>query len=127
MTIANRLNELCKAKKMQKKVLAERIGVAASTFNTWIGRGEDFPAQYVMPICEALEITPMHLLTGDASPLPKIPEDYVKLDESERFLVDTYRSLDREGRVVVENKAVEEARRVRSEQGTGVAAADRIG
>lgn len=117
MTIANRLNELIAEKRIQKKQLAERIGVAASTLNTWLSRGEDFPAQYVIPICNVLEISAEKLLEGRDVSLPKIPNDYVQLSEEERFLIDTIRGLDREGVIVVNNKAVEEARRVRSAQG----------
>lgn len=117
MTIAKRLNELIAEKRIQKKQLAERIGVAASTLNTWLSRGEDFPAQYVIPICNVLEISAEKLLEGRDVSLPKIPNDYVQLSEEERFLIDTIRGLDREGVIVVNNKAVEEARRVRSAQG----------
>ena len=64
MTIANRLNELIAEKRIQKKQLAERIGVAASTLNTWLSRGEDFPAQYVIPICDVLGISAEKLLVA---------------------------------------------------------------
>ena len=72
MTIANRLNELIAEKRIQKKQLAERIGVAASTLNTWLSRGEDFPAQYVIPICGVLGISAEKLLEGRDVPLPVI-------------------------------------------------------
>ena len=117
MTIANRLNELIAEKRIQKKQLAERIGVAASTLNTLLSRGEDFPAQYVIPICGVLGISAEKLLEGRDVPLPVIPDDYVQITAEERFLLDTLRNLDREGVIVVTNKAIEEARRVRSAQG----------
>lgn len=110
MTIANRLNELIAEKRIQKKQLAERIGVAASTLNTWLSRGEDFPAQYVIPICGVLGISAEKLLEGRDVPLPVIPDDYVQITAEERFLLDTLRNLDREGVIVVTNKAIEEAR-----------------
>lgn len=117
MTIAQRLNELIAEKRIQKKQLAAGIGVAASTLNTWLSRGEDFPAQYVMPICNILNISAEKLLEGRNVPLPAIPDDYVQISEEERFLLETIRNLDREGVIVVTNKAIEEARRVRSAQG----------
>ena len=117
MTIANRLNELIAEKRIQKKQLAERIGVAASTLNTWLSRGEDFPAQYVIPICGVLGISAEKLLEGRDVPLPVIPDDYVQITAEERFLLDTLRNLDREGVIVVTNKAIEEA----------LAQADRLG
>lgn len=117
MTIANRLNELILERRIQKKQVASMIGVPASTLNSWFSRGEDFPAQYVMPLCKILHVSPEKLLDGQDVPLPDIPDDYVRLSEEERFLVDTIRQLDREGTIVVTNKAIEEARRVRAAQG----------
>ncbi len=126
MTIANRLNELILEKRIQKKQVAAEIGVAASTLNTWLSRGEDFPAQYVIPLCRVLDISAEKLLEGRDVPLPQIPDDYVQLSEEERYLLDTIRCLDREGVIVVTNKAIEEARRVRIAQGNRTSD-DRVG
>lgn len=126
MTIANRLNELILERRIQKKQVAAEIGVPASTLNTWFSRGEDFPAQYVIPLCKVLKVSPEKLLEGRDVPLPEIPDDYVQLNEEERFLLDTIRGLDREGVIVVTNKAIEEARRVRAMQGNR-ANDDRVG
>lgn len=117
MTIANRLSELLREKRIQQKQLAQALGISPSTVNTWLSRGEDFPAQFVMPICKILNVPAEKLLEGRDVPLPEIPDDYVQLSEEERFLLDTIRSLDREGVIVVTNKAIEEARRVRTAQG----------
>lgn len=116
MTIVNRMVELLTEKRMQKKELATKIGVAPSTLQSWIARGEDFPAQYVMPICKVLGVSAEKLLEGLDVPLPEIPDDYMQVTEEERFLLETLRGLDREGVIVVTSKAVEEARRVRSLQ-----------
>lgn len=117
MTIAKRLADFMAEKRVQQKQLAAQIGISASTLNSWLTRGESFPAQYVVPICNALDISVEMLLEGREVPLPKIPDDYEKLTEDERYLLETVRGLDREGVIVVTNKAVEEARRVRSAQG----------
>ena len=119
MTIVNRLEELLAEKRMQKKELATQIGIAPSTLQSWVTRGEDFPARYVMPICNALGLSAEKLLEGLDVPLPEIPSDFIKLSDEERFLIDTLRGLDREGMIVVTNKAIEEMRRVRSMQGNG--------
>lgn len=119
MTIVNRMVELLTEKRMQKKELATKIGVAPSTLQSWIARGEDFPAQYVMPICKVLGVSAEKLLEGLDVPLPEIPDDYIQLSDEERFLIDALRSLDHEGVIVVTNKAVEEMRRVRAMQGNG--------
>lgn len=67
---------------LKQKDLAEAIGVPASTLNSWLKRGRDIPAQYIMGISDFLECTPMYLLTGDitqqiepASLLPQKKED----------------------------------------------------
>lgn len=105
MTIANRLNELCQKHGVKKCVLAEKIGVPQSTLQTWFSRGDDFPAKFVMPICDILGVDPITLLSG--------AESYVTTME-ERYLIDLYRTLDQEGRIVVVNKAIEEVRRIRN-------------
>lgn len=104
MTIANRLNELCRQYGVKKMILAEKIGVPQSTLQSWLARGDDFPAKYVMPICEVIGVDPVTLLSG--------AESYVTSKE-EQYLVDLYRTLDHEGRIVVVNKAIEETRRIR--------------
>lgn len=119
MTISNRVSEIIKENGIVKKDLAAKVGVSPSTLQTWLDRGEDFPARYIVPLCSALEVTADYLLSGVESPLPKIPSDYVQLSDDERFLLDTVRGLDREGAVVVTNKAIEESRRVRIGQGNG--------
>lgn len=119
MTIAKRLADIISDKRIVKKELAAEIGVAQSTLQTWLGRGEDFPAQYVMPLCRALEVSPEYLLEGVEVPLPEIPEEYIKVTDDERFLLESFRSLDREGMVVVTNEAIKESRRSRTAQGGG--------
>ncbi len=122
LTTTQRIDQALIDKHIQKKQLAEKIGVPATTLNSWINRSGDFPASYVVPVAQALEVNPLWLLTGEDHLPPKIPETYVELKEDERFLLETYRSLDREGRVVVSSKAVEELRRAKAEQGNAVAA-----
>ena len=117
MTPTQRMNSAIIEKKLQKKDLAAVIGVPTTTLSSWINRGSDFPAQYVIPISEFLHVHPLWLLTGNELPEPKIPSNYVELHDDEEFLLRTFRALDQEGRVVVSNKAVEEMRRVKAEQG----------
>ena len=120
MTISERLSELIRSNNIVRKDLAAQISVSPSTLQTWLERGEDFPARYVVPLCNALGVAADYLLSGVEVPLPDIPDDYVKLTGDERFLLETIRGLDREGVVVVTSKAIEEARRIRSIQGSGV-------
>lgn len=117
LTPTQRMNQALQEKHIQKKVLADRIGVPATTLNSWINRGGDFPASYIVPAARALGVHPLWLLTGEDHLPPVIPDSYMELKEDELFLMRTFRALDQEGRVVVANKAVEELRRVKVEQG----------
>lgn len=103
-------------KRVKQIEMAKRLEIPQSTLATWLSRGEDFPAQYVIPICKVLGVSPEMLLEGSDVPLALIPDDYMQVTEEERFLLETLRGLDREGVIVVTSKAVEEARRVRSLQ-----------
>lgn len=121
LTPTQRMNQALTEKRIQKKVLADAIGVPATTLNSWINRGGDFPASYVVPVAECLGVHPLWLLTGSDLPTPSIPASYVELKEDELFLLESFRALDQEGKIVVANKAVEELRRQKLEQGnTGV-------
>lgn len=117
LTPTQRMNQALIEKHIQKKTLADRIGVPATTLNSWINRGGDIPSSYIVPAAEALGVHPLWLLMGEDHLPPKIPDTYVELSEDELFLLRTYRAIDQEGRVVVANKAVEELRRVKLEQG----------
>lgn len=122
MTIVERLRALMLDKGARNNEFARRIGVAQSTFQTWLSRNEDFPARFVMPICHELDVAPEQLLEGVECADTKesqIPESYVQLSDQERTLIEYVRCLDKEGMIVVTNKAVEEMRRMRSAQGSG--------
>jgi len=115
LTPIQRVVNAAAEKKILKKSLAETIGVPVTTFSTWIGRGTDFPASYVVPLADALGVHPLWILTGEEQMMPKVPENYVDLRDDELFLVQTFRALDVEGRIVVANRAVEEMRRVKTD------------
>jgi len=117
LTPAQRINQVLTEKKIQKKALADYIGIPPTTLNSWINRGGDFPASYVGPIAECLDIHPLWLINGQEIATPKIPDTYVELSEEEAFLLRTFRSLPHEGKIVVANKAVEELRLAKAEQG----------
>ena len=127
MTIVDRLHKLIDERGIKNNEFARRIGVPQSTFQTWFSKREDFPARFVMPICRELGVAPELLLEGIETPPVSIPADFVQLSEQERFLIESVRSLDQEGAIVVTNKAVEEMRRMRSMQGINANAESRIG
>ena len=117
MTVSQRLDNIIHEKKLQKKMIAQAIGVPNTTLGSWVNRGGDFPVSYLIPLAEAIGVTPMFLLTGNDDYNAPAPENQVILSDDEMFLLNTYRSLDKEGAVIVANKAVEELRRVRASMG----------
>lgn len=121
MTIINRLEKALLDRNLYKKAAAQYIGVPPTTFQTWISRGTDLPAQYVVPLCNFLEVSPIWLLTGQEVVQEQVPDDMHRLSDDEWFLVKTFRELDRAGKIVVSNKAIEESRRSGAEQGKGEA------
>jgi len=118
MTPTQRISDTLREKRLQKKDLAAAIGVPPTTLNSWINRGGDFPASFVVPISDFLSVSPLWLLTGADVPVPSIPASFVELKDDELFLIESFRALDQEGRIIVANKAVEELRRYKLEQGS---------
>ena len=112
--VAARLDEL----KMTRKQLADAAGVAPSTLHTWLFRGEDFPSSYIEVFAKAMDCSVSWLVTGEEVPATVIPDDYVQLNDQERFIINALRTLDFEGSIVVQNKAIEEMRRVKAMQGS---------
>ncbi len=118
ISAAQRLNDVINEKHLQKKIIANKVGVPPTTLQSWLTRKNDLPSSVLLPLADALGVSPLYLLTGYDELPPKIPDSYVDLDQDEHFLIRTYRALDREGQIVVANKAVEELRRAKSEQGS---------
>lgn len=117
-SISQRLANVIYEKKLQKKLVAQAIGVPNTTLGSWVNRGGDFPVSYLIPLAEAVGVSPLYLLTGQEEFTPAAPENQVVLTDDEMFLLNTFRMLDKEGAVVVCNKAIEEMRRVRTIQGS---------
>ena len=61
------------------------MSIATSTINNWIKLNRSIPAEYIIPICEFLNITPYYLLTG------KEKEEFENIPEQE--LLESYRKL----------------------------------
>lgn len=115
--IARRITEAIRDNSMQQKEVADAIGVAYTTFNSWMRRVSSINADYIVPIAKYLGVSATWILTGEEVEVKEVPDSYVDLNPNEMFLIKTFRALDQEGQVVVANKAVEELRRVRAEQG----------
>lgn len=111
MTICERLAQAIKDAKKSRKSVCDHIGITASTMQGWFARNIDFPAQYVMPLCKHLDITPQWLLEGSEG---STTDHFVHLTEQERFVIDNMRAVDYEGIVVITNAVIQERRRVQT-------------
>ena len=67
MNISERLFKTMKEKKKKKKKKKKKLNVRSSTVSNWRTRGTTPPAEYLIPICEVLEVSPYFLLTGEES------------------------------------------------------------
>lgn len=89
MEINDRIQLTLSDKGITQKALAGKIGVSASTMNNWIKLKRDIPAQYIIPICEFLNISLEYLLTGEEcekTPSPSLTDD-------EHELLETYKMV----------------------------------
>lgn len=65
MTISERLFKTMKEKGVKAVDLAKKLKTNKSTISGWKSRGTTPPAEYIVPICELLEVSPYYLLTGE--------------------------------------------------------------
>ena len=67
MNISERLFKTMKEKGIKARALEKKLNVRSSTVSNWRTRGTTPPAEYLIPICEVLEVSPYFLLTGEES------------------------------------------------------------
>lgn len=90
MNISQKIQDELKKQNFTQKELANHLSVATSTINNWIKLNRSIPAEYIIPICEFLDVTPYYLLTGkekgtcDNVPEQELIESYRKLSEFEK-------------------------------------------
>lgn len=87
MNISQNLSHIIKEKKITQKALSKQLGVPTSTINNWIKLNRSIPSEFIIPICEFLDITPYLLLTGENVSSKSV------LDPDEQELLDIYNSL----------------------------------
>lgn len=87
MNISQNLSHIIKEKKITQKALSKQLGVPTSTINNWIKLNRSIPSEFIIPICEFLDITPYLLLTGENVSSKSV------LGSDEQELLDIYNSL----------------------------------
>lgn len=64
MTVSERIFERLNQLSMTQKEFSEKTGILPSTISEWKKKKTNPLSEKIMPICEALEVTPEWLLTG---------------------------------------------------------------
>ena len=83
MEFGQRLQELLHEKHLKAAKLAEYLGTNQTTVSGWVRGGRSPSFEYIIPICEFLDVDPYLLLTGQAAPTAEsaLSEDRRKLLE----------------------------------------------
>ena len=64
MIISERIFKILKDRNMSQNAFAKKVGLSSSTISDWKTKKTNPTAEKIMPICEALGVTPEQLLTG---------------------------------------------------------------
>lgn len=83
--------------------MAAFLNTRSSTVHGW-AQSRSPSAEYILPICEFLGVTPEYLLSGK-DPEPVTEESL--LEPTELELLGIYRHLDRDGKRILEGKALD--------------------
>lgn len=99
MHISQNLKSILESKNVKQKALSQYLGVATSTINNWLKLNRSIPAEYIIPICEFLDVTPYLLLTNKESS----SKDKLSKDEQEMLLI--YKGLSDINKAKVKERA----------------------
>ncbi len=101
MTISERVFSRLESLGMSQREFSERTGIRPSTISEWKKKGTNPSSEKIMPICEALQVTPEWLLSGiDATGNRARNHDYytVPKETETGHLIEQYNSLNQEAR-----------------------------
>lgn len=77
MTVSERIFERLKQMSMSQKEFSEKTGIKQSAISEWKKKKTNPSSEKIMPICEALDVTPEWLLSGvDAAGSREKGRDY---------------------------------------------------
>lgn len=80
MSISQNVKSLLTQKKLTQKDLSVHLGIGSSTVNNWLKLDRSIPAEFIIPICEFVGVSPYFLLTGNEKNSPaNLSEDEVEL------------------------------------------------
>ena len=87
MEIIERIFMILKEKNIKSVEISKKLGINQSVISTWKSRKKNPPAEYLIQICEVLNVSIEYLLTGKEI----INENMLTLEEQE--LLNKYRKL----------------------------------
>lgn len=88
------LKKILRDKKIQQKQLSLTIHVPESTVSSWFKKDTNIPSEYVIPICDFLNISPYLLLAGKEY----YSNNNIVLSAEEKKIVNEYRYLSNESK-----------------------------
>lgn len=85
MKIINRMFEIMDNNNIKSVDLSNYLNINKSVISNWKTRNTDPPAEYIVPICKLLKVSPYYLLTGK--------EDISNISEDEKSILEKYNIL----------------------------------
>ena len=97
--ICQNLNSILKKRKITQKELCQQIGITESKLSYWLTKGKSIPSEYIVPICEYLNISPIFLLIGQEID----SKNQVTLSKEEIEFIKEYRYLSNKSKSEIRN------------------------
>ena len=99
MDICQNLNSILKERKITQKELCQQISIAESKLSYWLTKSKVIPSEYIIPICNYLNISPSFLLTGQESD----SKNHITLSKEEIEFIKEYRYLSDKSKSEIRN------------------------
>ena len=99
MDICQNLNNILKERKITQKELCQQISIAESKLSYWLTKSKSIPSEYIIPICNYLNISLSVLLTGQEYN----PDNHIILSKEEIEFIKKYRYLSNKSKSEIRN------------------------
>lgn len=109
MNINQRILDVLSQKGATQKDMCSALGIAPSTLNNWLKLNRSIPSEFLIPICEFLNVEVSWLLTGEGEMRKEASapaeEPAQKLSMDEKILLNNYRDMDEEDKEKIQKNA----------------------
>ena len=99
MDICQNLNNILKERKITQKELCQQISIAESKLSYWLTKSKSIPSEYIIPICNYLNISLSVLLTGQEGD----SKNQITLSKEEIEFIKEYRYLSNKSKSEIRN------------------------